>query len=205
MIASARGTIFECEFREARLVVARDRLREKHAAAVERVAKEAREREHAAISAERDAVSERLLETYARAAGEIAEVLAEAVQSTRRVAAWNAQAAGPWIAEPPQLQRGVRLPARARWRGGILAAAGEARRCRDGAGGAAASARRPLPRRRGRRRRSRPGSRRRTVSREERAAGCWRGHGDNDTAALRAAAQALVDVDRGRRDAAVAV
>ena len=51
-----------------------------------------------------------MLETYARAAGEIAEVLAEAVTSTRRVAAWNAQAAGPWIAEPPQLARGVRLP-----------------------------------------------------------------------------------------------
>ena len=31
VIASARGTIFECEFREARLVVARDRLGEKHA------------------------------------------------------------------------------------------------------------------------------------------------------------------------------
>ena len=55
-------------------------------------------------------MTERLLETYARAAAEIAEVLAEAVQSTRRVAAWNASGVGPWIAEPPQLQRGVRLP-----------------------------------------------------------------------------------------------
>ena len=30
LIASARGTTFECEFRQARLVVARDRLGEKH-------------------------------------------------------------------------------------------------------------------------------------------------------------------------------
>ena len=109
VIASARGIVFEAEFREARLVVALARLREKHAEAVARVEKEAREREHAEISAERDAVTARLLEVYQRAAAEIAEVLAAAVQSTRRVAAWNASG-GPWIAEPPQLQRGVRLP-----------------------------------------------------------------------------------------------
>ena len=57
--------MFEAEFRHGRLVVARDRLVEKHASAVERAAKEAREREHAEISAERDAVTERLLEVYA--------------------------------------------------------------------------------------------------------------------------------------------
>jgi hypothetical protein len=110
-IASARGIVFEAEFREARLVVARDRLGEKHAAAVERVAKEAREAEHAEISAERDAVSAKLSEVYARAAAEISDVLAAAVQSTRRVQTWNASGVGPWIAEPLQLHKGVRLPA----------------------------------------------------------------------------------------------
>ena len=87
-----------------------ERLVEKHAAALARVEREAREREHAEISAERDAVTERLLEVYQRAAGEIAGVLAEAVQSTRRVAAWNASGVGPWIGEPPQFLRAVRLP-----------------------------------------------------------------------------------------------
>ena len=110
VIASARGVTFDAQFRLQRLVAARDRLVEKLASAVERAAKEAREAEYAAISAERDRVSERLLETYARAAAEIADVLAEAVQSTRRVQTWNASGVGPWIAEPPQLQRGVRLP-----------------------------------------------------------------------------------------------
>ena len=41
VIASARGVTFDAEFRLQRLVVARDRLVEKHAAAVERVEQEA--------------------------------------------------------------------------------------------------------------------------------------------------------------------
>ena len=52
----------------------------------------------------------RLCEVYRRAAGEIADALAAAVQSTRRVAAWNASG-GPWIPEPPQIHEGARLPA----------------------------------------------------------------------------------------------
>ena len=76
VIASARGVTFDAQFRLQRLVVARDRLVEKLASATERVEKEAREREHAEISAERDAVTERLLEVYRRAAGEIADALA---------------------------------------------------------------------------------------------------------------------------------
>jgi hypothetical protein len=111
VIASARGVTFDAQFRLQRLVAARDRLVEKHAAAVERVEAERRAAAHAGLVAERDRVSEKLEETYARAAGEIANVLDEAVQVNRDIAAWNTQAAGSRIDELPPLHKGVRLPA----------------------------------------------------------------------------------------------
>jgi hypothetical protein len=109
VIASARGVTFDAQFRLQRLVAARDRLGEKHQSAVERVAKEAREAEYAAISAERDRAAARLSEVYARAAAEIADVLDELVQANRRISAWNGTG-GPIIDELPPVNKGVRLP-----------------------------------------------------------------------------------------------
>ena len=85
-------------------------LREKLASATERVEKEAHEAEYAAISAERDAVTERLLETYARAAAEIADVARRGGEEHPARRGVERSGVGPWIAEPPGLQRGVRLP-----------------------------------------------------------------------------------------------
>ena len=109
-VAEHRRRAIELQFVIERLEAGLERLRERHAAAVERAAKEAREREHVELTVERDRVAAKLSEVYRRAAAEVAGVLDEAVRTNRRVTAWNGTG-GPWIAELPQLHRGVRLPA----------------------------------------------------------------------------------------------
>jgi hypothetical protein len=77
VIASARGVTFDAQFRLQRLVVARDRLREKHAAATERVAKEAREAAHADLVLRRDALAARFESTWREHAEPLAAFLHE--------------------------------------------------------------------------------------------------------------------------------
>ena len=106
-----RGRSFELQFMVERLQAGLEHLRLKHEEAVAQVERERREAERAEITAERDAAAAKLSETYQRAAREIADVLDAVVQVNRRVAGWNAQAAGSRIDGLPDLYRGVRLPA----------------------------------------------------------------------------------------------
>ena len=196
VIASARGTIFECEFRLQRLVEARDRLAEKHAAAVERVEAERRAAAHADLIARRDALAGRFEGVWRDHAEPLAAFLHEVAAVDEEIGTANRLKLGLWLDRTETVARpgvsdldqhklvsmATRLPP---WdhdahRSGELLWPPQpqrldpARWCRRRCG----SARRPLPRRRWRPRRSRQILSERTDSRRERAAACWLGHGD---------------------------
>ncbi len=97
VIASARGTIFECEFRLQRLVEARDRLVEKHASAVERVEAERRAAAHAAIVARRDELAGRFPDMWATLAVPLAAYLHEIAAIDEEIATSNRLRLGPWL------------------------------------------------------------------------------------------------------------
>ena len=97
VIASARGTIFECEFRLQRLVEARDRLAEKHAAAVERVEAERRAAAHADLIARRDALAGRFEGVWRDHAEPLAAFLHEVTAVDEEIGTANRLKLGVWI------------------------------------------------------------------------------------------------------------
>ena len=96
-VASARGVTFDAEFRHGRLVVARDRLVEKHAAALERVEQERRAAAHAALVARRDELAGRFPDVWASLAVPLSEYLHEVAAIDEEIATSNRLRLGPWL------------------------------------------------------------------------------------------------------------
>jgi hypothetical protein len=105
VIASARGTIFECEFRQGRLVVARERLGDKHAAAVERVAAEGRAAAHADLVARRDELAARFEGVWREHAEPLASYLHEIATVDAEIATSNRLRLGPWLERTESIAR----------------------------------------------------------------------------------------------------
>ena len=78
-------------------MVARDRLVEKHAAALERVEQERRAREHAALVARRDALAARFESTWREHAEPLAAYLHEVAAVDEEIGTSNRLRLGPWL------------------------------------------------------------------------------------------------------------
>ena len=158
VIASGQGHDLRVRIPAARLVVARDRLVEKHAAAVERVEAERRAAAHAALVARRDELAARFESIWRDHAEPLAAYLHEVAAVDEEIATANRLRLGPWLDRTETIARpgvsdldqhklvsmATRLPpwdhdAHRSRRAAMAAAAAAARPQRDGAGGAAAA------------------------------------------------------------------
>jgi hypothetical protein len=97
VIASARGTIFECEFRHGRLVAARDALGTKHQEAVARVEQERRAAAHADLIARRDELAARFEGVWREHAEPLASYLHEVATVDEEIGTSNRLRLGPWL------------------------------------------------------------------------------------------------------------
>jgi hypothetical protein len=97
--------VFECEFRHGRLVVARDRLVEKHASAVERVEAERRAAAHADLVARRDELAGRFPDVWASLAVPLSEYLHEVAAIDEEIGTSNRLQLGPWLDRTESIAR----------------------------------------------------------------------------------------------------
>jgi hypothetical protein len=100
-VTSARMQETDASFREERLTVAIERLKQRHTFAVAREKEMARKAEIAEIEEERDQLLQELREKYPRLAGELADLMA-------RVKANNDKCRAHYLSGPEHVARGMR-------------------------------------------------------------------------------------------------